>query len=221
MRLELQQISLPLAGFALEINACLETAVTGLWGPSGAGKTSLLELIAGLRRPTSGTVRLDGRTLSDAAARHHVPPNRRRIGYVPQDLALFPHLSVEGNLRYGWRGDPSDNSALTFDHVVDVLEIRSHLPRNVRDLSGGEKQRVALGRALLSSPRLLLLDEPLASLDRALKTRILPVLRRVRDEFSVPIILVSHDPNELTELCAEILCLENGRLAERRRELPP
>jgi molybdate transport system ATP-binding protein len=91
----------------------------------------------------------------------------------------------------------------------------------VRDLSGGEKQRVALGRALLSSPRLLLLDEPLASLDRALKTRILPVLRRVRDEFSVPIILVSHDPNELTELCAEILCLENGRLAERRRELPP
>jgi molybdate transport system ATP-binding protein len=220
MTLELFQVSLPLAGFRLEIDAVLETAVTGLWGPSGAGKTSLLELIAGLRRPAAGRVWLDGAMLSDAAAGRHVRPHRRRIGYVPQDVALFPHLSVEGNLRYGWHGDPRQKSILTFDHVVDVLDIGTHLSRSIGELSGGEKQRVSLGRALLSNPRLLLLDEPLASLDRALKARILPILRRVRDEFAVPIIYVSHDPNELTALCDEILCLENGRLVERRRHSP-
>jgi molybdate transport system ATP-binding protein len=186
--------------------------VTGIWGPSGAGKTTLLELIAGLRRPSAGTLSFDGEVLSDAASRRHAPPRRRRIGYVPQDLALFPHLSVHRNLAYGRQSA----DGLEMDHVVEVLELRSLLPRLVPDLSGGEKQRVALGRALLSAPRLLLLDEPLASLDRALRSRILPALRRIRDEFRIPIIYVSHEAFELESLCDEIVCIENGSIAERR-----
>jgi molybdate transport system ATP-binding protein len=212
MILGLERVSVVMPGLCLGIDAAFDSPVTGIWGPSGAGKTTLLELIAGLRRATAGRITYDGQVLSDAASRRHLPPRRRRIGYVPQDLALFPHLSVKANLAYG----PRTSAGIEFDHVVEVLEIRSLLSRRVPELSGGEKQRVALGRALLSSPRLLLLDEPLASLDRALRGKILPALRRIRDEFRIPIIYVSHESFELESLCDELVCIENGLIAERR-----
>jgi molybdate transport system ATP-binding protein len=205
-------VSLALPGFHLVIDAAFDSPVTGIWGPSGAGKTTILELIAGLRHPAAGRITFDGQVLSDVAAGWALAPRRRRIGYVPQDLALFPHLSVEANLAYGRRFP----AGLEPGPVVDLLEIRSLLSRRVPDLSGGEKQRVALGRALLAAPRLLLLDEPLASLDRALRAKILPALRRIRDELHIPIIYVSHEPFELEALCDEIICIENGLIVERR-----
>ncbi|MGI8605110.1 MAG: ATP-binding cassette domain-containing protein [Verrucomicrobiales bacterium] len=217
MILLLERLSLRRPGFTLEIDAGFTAPVTGLWGPSGAGKTSLLEIIAGLRPDVIGRLSLDGETFSDSARRQHMPPHRRRVGYVPQDLALFPHRTVESNLRYGQKPGASA-PALSFDHVVDVLDIRPHLGRGVRHLSGGETQRVALGRALLAAPRLLLLDEPLASLDRALKTRIIHILRCVREEFRVPMILVSHDMGEVAALCDEVLCLESGRIVDVDRQ---
>ncbi len=215
MNLALSHLTLPLAHFTLEIDATLTQRVTAIFGPSGSGKTSLLELIAGLRRPATGTLSLDGRTLSDATTRHFAPPQNRAIGYVPQDGALFPHLSVRANLLYGLKSAHTSAPAWTLEHVVDVLEIAPLLDRSPRALSGGEKQRVSLGRALLASPRLLLLDEPLASLDRPLKQRLLAHLARIRDEFSVPMIYVSHAEEEVRSLCDEVLLISQGRIAQR------
>lgn len=215
MSLRLRQIVLPLARFTLEVDTELENRVTGLFGPSGSGKTSLLDLIAGLRRPSSAFIQLDDQVLTDTANRFVVPARKRRIGYVPQDLALFPHLSVRRNLTYGrCRGNDHD-PRFRLEHVVDVLEIGPLLERSVVALSGGEKQRVAIGRALLAVPRLLLLDEPLASLDSKLKARILPYLALVRDEFQLPMLFVSHDLREVEILCAEVLVLEYGRIVDR------
>lgn len=224
MSLVFQQVRLPLADFTLALDSlALSGRVTAIFGPSGAGKTSLLELVTGLRRPTTGRVTLDGRVLADADARLHLPPPARRLGYVPQDGALFPHLDVRRNLLYGAaraQSGPPDQSApprpsadLTLGHVAEVLEIAPLLDRAVDTLSGGEKQRVALGRALLSAPRLLLLDEPLAGLDLSLKDRLLPHLRRVRDEFCIPMLYVTHSPDEVVALCDEVLMLERGRVA--------
>lgn len=215
MRLELQEIRLPLAPFTLEVDATLTAEVTALFGPSGSGKTSLLDLIAGLRRAPSARIELDGRVLTDTRSRREVPARDRRIGYVPQDGALFPHLSVRGNLLYGVKKDRPAKDPFTFEHVADVLEIGPFADRGIGQLSGGEKQRVALARALLSSPELLLLDEPLAGLDRPLRERILLYLRRVREEFSVPMIYVTHQPDEVMALCEEVLLLEKGRLTGR------
>ena len=192
-KLQLKNIVLPLAEFALEIDVELESKVMAIFGPSGAGKTSLLDLIAGLRNPKSAFIALDDRVLADTKRGINVPPRLRQIGYVPQDLALFPHLTAGKNILYGYKGTPEGGSAFTYEHVVDVLEIGSLLGRRVTELSGGEKQRVALARALLTSPKLLLLDEPLASLDDALKARIVPYLARVREEFRVPMLYVTHD----------------------------
>lgn len=215
MSLLLQGVSLPLAEFALELDAEFACQVTGVCGPSGSGKTSLLDLVAGLRRPRHGAIRLGDRVLTDTTHRIHVPARLRRIGYVPQDLALFPHLSVEGNLRYGYKPDGDAHALFSFEHVTEVLEIVPLVARGVRDLSGGEKQRVALARALLSSPQLLLLDEPLASLDRKLKERIVPYLQRIRDEFRLPMLYVSHDAEEVAALCEEVWQLERGRIVGR------
>lgn len=215
MHLCLHRIVLPLADFALEVEMTTLTGrVTALCGPSGAGKTSLLDLIAGLRRPKSALIQLDGRVLTDTSAGTFVPARHRRIGYVPQDLALFPHLTVRGNLLYGQkRGDKSeDNGLFSFVHVVETLEIAHLEHRSVLNLSGGEKQRVALARALLTSPRLLLLDEPLANLDRGLKGRILPYLVRVRDEFRLPMLYVTHDLAEVRPLCDQVVLMERGRI---------
>ncbi len=208
MSLCLENIVLPLADMRLEIDLTLRSPVTGLTGPSGAGKTSLLELIAGLRRPQSGRIFLDDALLVDAAAGHFMAPEKRRIAYVPQDLALFPHLGVMGNLRYGLRGGATD----LLEKTMDLLEIRHLSERRIIHLSGGEKQRVALGRALLTQPKILLLDEPLSHLDDRLKSKILPFLQRIRSEFAVPMIYVSHSQAELSELCDDVLTMERGRI---------
>ena len=157
MKLELKAVHLPLTPFQLEVDAILGARVTGIFGASGAGKTSLLEIVAGLRRPAAGALRFDGEVFSDSAARTFVRPELRGLGYVPQDGALFPHLSVGDNLRYGLRLPPRPDGP-AFTQVTAVLELSALANRAVGTLSGGERQRVALGRALLASPRLLLLD---------------------------------------------------------------
>lgn len=216
MNLEISGLRLPLAAFVLELDATLQSRVTGLFGASGAGKTCLLEAIAGLRRPAAGRISLDGAMLTDAPARTFRPPETRGIGYVPQDGALFTHLSVRENLCYGQRvHGPADRPGLAYAHVVEVLNLGALAPRRISSLSGGEKQRVAFGRALLAGPRLLLLDEPLASLDTALKDQILPYLATIRDEFGIPMLLVSHSADEMVALCDEVLVLEAGRCVRR------
>jgi molybdate transport system ATP-binding protein len=217
MNLILQNISLPLTDFKLELDAQLQCQVTGIFGPSGAGKTSLLDLIAGLRKPDSGRIALNDRVLTDTRTGFAMPSRLREIGYVPQDLALFPHLSVRKNLLYGQKNGRDAAPLFGFTHVMGVLEIQPLVDRGTRDLSGGERQRVALARALLSSPRLLLLDEPLASLDAGLKAKIIPYLRRVRDEFQLPILYVTHDEQEVLALCDEVLDLQRGQVTGRRQ----
>jgi molybdate transport system ATP-binding protein len=212
MSLRLENIRLPLDSFSLEIDTTLDAPMTGVFGPSGAGKTSLLDLIAGLRRPRAGKVQLGATVLSDAAARLHVPPRHRRVGYVPQDLALFPHLNVRSNLLYGHRSLAAADPLFSPEHVIEVMEIAPLLGRDATTLSGGEQQRVAFARALLSAPRLLLLDEPMSSLDGRLKARLIPYLQRIRDEFHLPLIYVTHDASELQSLCDEVLILERGRI---------
>ena len=215
MSLQLRNIRLPLADFALETDAMFDRPITGIFGPSGAGKTSLLDLIADLRRPVGGAVQLDRKVIFDAADRLNLPPRLRRIGYVPQDLALFPHLKVRANLLYGYRPALIEDELFTLGHVAEVMEITPLLQRNVTTLSGGEQQRVAFARAILSAPRLLLLDEPMSSLDSRLKKRLIPFLLRIRDEFRIPLIYVTHDAGELVALCDEVLMLERGRLIGR------
>jgi molybdate transport system ATP-binding protein len=215
MSLRLDHVRLTLGDFVLEIDATFDRDISGVFGPSGAGKTSLLDLIAGLRRPIAGKLQLDGQTLFDADASLHLAPRLRRIGYVPQDLALFPHLNVRENLIYGYRPASGSNEIFSLEHVADVMEIAPLFERNVTSLSGGEQQRVAFTRAILSVPRLLLLDEPMSSLDSRLKTRLIPFLHRIRDEFRIPLIYVTHDADELTALCDEVLVLERGRIIER------
>ena len=185
---------------------------TALFGPSGAGKTSIINMIGGLLRPDRGRIVLDGEVLFDDVAGANVPAWRRRVGCVFQEGRLFPHLSVRHNLDYGrWvAGRPADATA--FAHVVDLLDIGNLLDRRPGKLSGGERQRVAIGRALLMGPRLLLLDEPLASLDAARKADILPYLERLRDEGSVPMIYVSHDAAEVCRIASRVVRMEGGRV---------
>jgi molybdate transport system ATP-binding protein len=215
MKLLLKRISLPLAEFPLSVDVDIENQVTAVFGPSGAGKTSLLDLIAGLRHPKSAFIQLGERVLTDTSARVRVPTRHRQIGYVPQDLALFPHLSVEQNLLYGAKGIRTPGTAFSYEHVTQVLEIQPLTGRRVTNLSGGEKQRVALARALLASPQLLLLDEPLASLDTVLKSKIIPYLARIRDEFHIPMLYVTHDWDEVRTLCTEALIMERGEIVKR------
>jgi molybdate transport system ATP-binding protein len=215
MSLHLQQVRFALSGFDLEVDTSFDRAIVGIFGPSGAGKTILLELVSGLRRPDTGTVTLDETTLFDANSSTNLPPRRRRIGYVPQDLALFPHLDVRANLIYGHRPSSGANGLFTLEHVATAMEITSLLDRDVTTLSGGEQQRVAFARAILSAPRLLLLDEPMSSLDSRLKQRLVPFLLRIRDEFHIPLIYVTHDAGELTSLCDEVLLIERGRITGR------
>jgi molybdate transport system ATP-binding protein len=217
MNLLLRGLRLPLAHFTLEIEETLSGRVTALFGPSGSGKTSLLEIIAGLRRPVTGTVSLDGNVLTDVAARIHRRPQQRAIGYVPQEGALFPHLSVRENLLYGSARPVAANPVMSFRHVTEVLEIELLMDRRVPSLSGGEKQRVALGRALLSSPKLLLLDEPLSGLDTALKERLLAHLQRVRDEFGVPMVYVTHSAEEVMALSDDVVVIDRGRVKSHGR----
>ena len=214
MSLRLKNISLPLAPFTLEVDVEIHGRITAIFGPSGAGKTSLLDLVAGLRRARSAFIQLNDQVLTDVPQGVFVPANRRGLGYVPQDLALFPHLSVRQNLLYGHKSSGITNPLFRFERIVELLEIQSLVQRGVSQLSGGEKQRIALARALLTSPRLLLLDEPLASLDMQLKTKILPYLTRIRDEFHVPMLYVTHDRFETLSLADEMVVLVNGKVAQ-------
>ncbi|MDG2527061.1 ATP-binding cassette domain-containing protein [Stenotrophomonas sp. HITSZ_GD] len=183
-----------------------ETArVVALVGPSGAGKTSVLNAIAGLLRPQAGRIAVDGRVLFDRAARIDVPAHRRRIGYVFQDARLFPHLDVTANLRYGRHGD---EDRFGFDDIVALLGIGALLARRPRHLSGGEAQRVAIGRALLSQPALLLLDEPLSALDAARREELIPYLQRVRDELALPMLYVSHREDEVRRIAEAVHVLD-------------
>ncbi len=208
MRLSCHDLHHQQGDFSLEIGFEIKGQVVGIFGSSGAGKTTLLELIAGLRRPASGRIAVDDLVLTDIHRHIFLPTEHRGFGYIPQDLALFPHLSVRKNLRYGQK---NTSAGITFEHVIAVLEIEPLLDRSIAELSGGQKQRVAFARALLASPRLLLLDEPLASLDQELKWKIIPYLQRIRDEFTIPMLYVSHSPDEVVGLCDQVIVLREGK----------
>jgi molybdate transport system ATP-binding protein len=205
---------IPLAHFELAVDAAFDARVTAIFGPSGSGKTTLLDAIAGLRSVAEGEIDINGRTLFSSARGIDVSPRQRDLGYVPQEGALFPHLSVRRNILFGAGREPAAGPAatITVDHVIQVLEIERLMSRPVTKLSGGEGQRVALARAILSRPKLLLLDEPLAALDVGLKERILPYLGRVRDEFAIPMIYVTHNLTEVMTLADWVLVLREGTL---------
>jgi molybdate transport system ATP-binding protein len=205
-------VSKRLGEFTIEASFASEGRVTGLFGASGAGKTSLINMIAGLLRPDRGSIALDGETLDDTAARVHIPVHRRRIGYVFQEARLFPHLDVRQNLDYGRRMNRLAEDDAQRKRVTDLLDIGHLMDRRPGRLSGGERQRVALGRALLSQPRLLLLDEPLGSLDEERKEEILPYLVRLRDEAGIPMVYVSHDASEMRQLATHVVILRRGRV---------
>lgn len=189
-----------------------EKGITALFGPSGVGKTSVVNMIAGLSRPDSGRIVLGGRPLYDAEKGINVSPNGRRIGYIFQDGRLFPHLTVRGNLSYGMKLVQEDRRYVDFDQVVDLLGIRPLLDRRPAKLSGGEKQRVAIGRAFLCSPALLLMDEPLASLDGPRKEEVLPFIAKICRQFSTPVLYVSHSVSEIKRLADLVVILEEGRV---------
>ncbi|MEM6421993.1 MAG: molybdenum ABC transporter ATP-binding protein, partial [Pseudomonadota bacterium] len=209
-------LSHDLGGLQLDVRFDAPSGITALFGRSGAGKTTVVNAIAGLLTPDKGRVSLDGRVLLDTAARVAVPAHRRRIGYVFQDARLFPHLSVRRNLLFGrWfapRSERQDTPA-ELERILDLLGIAPLLERGVGQLSGGERQRVAIGRALLAKPRLLLLDEPLAALDTARKDEILPWIERLRDEAGLPIVYVSHSVAEVARLATTVIALDAGRVA--------
>lgn len=179
--------------------------LTALFGPSGAGKTSLLDAVAGLVRPASGRIAVSGTALFDSAARIDLKPEQRRCGYVFQDIRLFPHRTVGENLRFGLNLAHTSRQRLDFDHMLDLLGIGGLLNRMPATLSGGEAQRVAIGRALLSGPEFLLMDEPLASLDLDRREDILGMIERIRDELRLPILYVSHDRAEVERLADRVV----------------
>jgi molybdate transport system ATP-binding protein len=196
-------------GFELDAQFTADDGVTALVGPSGSGKTTTLHLIAGLLRPDDGRIVLDGETLVDTQQRVFLSAHRRRVGMVFQDYLLFPHLTVRENLRYGLRRRAPRSGEL--DHVVELLELGDLLGRRPSTLSGGEKQRTSLGRAILSAPALLLLDEPLSAIDARLKERILTFVERIIREFRLPTLLVSHNESDVQRLAERIVMFEGGK----------
>lgn len=207
--------TLGVVGNAFTLNAEFSSdgRITALFGRSGAGKSTLVDAIAGLLRPDSGTINLDGVTLFDSSTGIDLPAHRRRIGYVFQEGRLFPHLTVRGNLLYARRFTPKQDRWGSLDEIVELLGLAALLERRPSGLSGGEKQRVAIGRALLASPRLLLMDEPLAALDQERKLDILPYIERLRDSMRVPIVYVSHSVDEVSRLADTVVLLDNGKVA--------
>lgn len=205
--------SLPLDGFDLEAEAEIPgQGVTALFGRSGSGKTSLLRCIAGLERPSSAYLRFNGRLWHDSESGLFVPPQQRGVGYVFQEGVLFPHLRVRENLMFGFKRTPREMQVESLQRVMDLLGLNDLLNRAPSQLSGGEKQRVAIGRALLNNPRLLLMDEPLASLDRGHKKEIIPYLECLHRSTNIPIIYVTHDPEELVRVADHLVLIEAGRL---------
>lgn len=199
-------------GFTLDVAFDAPSGVTVLFGRSGSGKTSVIRTVAGLMRPARCRVALGDHVLADTQTGAWIPPHKRRFGYIFQEDRLFPHLTVRQNLTYGQRFAPAGAALTELDQVVDLLGIGALLARRPEGLSGGEKQRVAIGRALLSAPQAILADEPLAALDDARKAEILPYFERLRDEVSVPILYVSHSMAEVARLATTIVALEDGRV---------
>src|SRR5690606_5318502 len=212
-------IALRRGSFALEVRERLElVGITALFGPSGSGKTTLLRIVSGLETRAAGTVRFDGEDWQLSGRR--VPTHRRRIGYVFQDGRLFPHLDVEGNLRFGARAAAGgraarDREVIRFESVVAALDLEPLLGRRPTSLSGGEQQRVAIGRALLANPRLLLMDEPMSSLDVRRKAEILPYIERLPAAFGLPVLYVTHSIDEVARLASEVVLLSAGRVVGR------
>jgi len=200
-----------LGTFHLSVAFRAEAPIVGLFGRSGAGKTSVINAIAGITTPHRGSISIDGKSLFDAARRIDLPPEVRRVGYVFQDALLFPHLDVKANLLYGQRLRAATEHFIDQEKVIDLLGIGSLLSRRPFALSGGEKQRVAIGRALLAQPRIMLLDEPLASLDASRKTEILAYIERLRDELRIPIVYVSHSVPEIARLADTVVLLSDGK----------
>jgi molybdate transport system ATP-binding protein len=211
VELELK-LCLPLEPFALEVDVAENVRSVGVFGPSGAGKSSLLEALAGLRREASGRIRFGSELWLDSERGVRVPPERRGIGFVPQAALLFPHLDVRGNLRFGAARASGRRDVASLEHVAEMLDIVALLDRSPLALSGGEQKRVALGRALCSGPRLLLLDEPFAGLDLSLRQRLRGMLLRMSEELALPMLLVSHDPADVQALCDRALVLDRGKV---------
>ena len=207
----LRRVSLPLADYLLEVDVAFPVGTTALFGPSGSGKTSLLEMLAGLRTPATGAIELHDRLVFDAARGIALPAWKRNVGYVPQDDTLFPHLSVRQNILYG-ASTAEQPATHSLEQVIRILELAPLLDRRVQALSGGERKRIALARALLASPEILLLDEPLTGIDAALRARVLDYLIRVRDALGVPMIYVTHEMDEVRILCTTMVTLERGRV---------
>ena len=199
-----------LGTFRLAVRFAAEAPIVGLFGRSGAGKTSVINAIAGITKPARGHVRIDGVCLFDAAKNIDLPPEARRVGYVFQDPLLFPHMDVEANLRYGLRQRSSTERFIDEARVVELLGLGPLLRRPPKTLSGGERQRVSIGRALLAQPRILLMDEPLAALDVPRKTEILDYIERLRDELTIPIVYVSHSVPEITRLADTVALISEG-----------
>jgi molybdate transport system ATP-binding protein len=205
-------VQLQRGSFDLEANFDLKQPVTGLFGTSGSGKSTLLNIIAGLISPQQGWLKLDNKPLFDSKNHLNVAPEKRQIGVVFQDSQLFPHLSVSRNLRYGYKRTHHQQRRFKVDDIVDLLEIGHLLNKRPGQLSTGEKQRTGLGRALLASPRMLLLDEPLAALDQGLKEQILPFLKRVKDELGLPMLYISHCLEEILYLTDQLVVINKGRI---------
>lgn len=202
------------AGFALDVGEAFPASgITALFGPSGCGKTTWLRAIAGLERAAGGLCRVNGETWQDGET--FLPPHRRPIGYVFQDAALFSHLSVLDNLKYGLERTPAERRRVSLDEIIGMLELAPLLERSTEALSGGEAQRVAMGRALLTSPRLLLMDEPLSALDAAARRAILGLLEKLREQLPVPVIYVSHSRDEVARLADHLVLMEDGRVTAR------
>jgi molybdate transport system ATP-binding protein len=204
-------IALRRGAFGVQAAFASGASIVALFGRSGSGKSTIVNAIAGILRPERGRIAIGGRVLFDSTAGVDVPPERRRVGYVFQDALLFPHLSVRANLAYGEALTPAAERFVERDRVIDLLGLGALLERGTRELSGGEKQRVAIGRALLSSPRILLMDEPLASLDAPRKAEILQYVELLRDELRLPIVYVSHAIEEVTRLADHLVLVSEGK----------
>ncbi|MHB8770191.1 MAG: molybdenum ABC transporter ATP-binding protein [Syntrophales bacterium] len=216
--MELQvRVNKRLGGFLLDMDFVCQGQRTGIFGPSGSGKSTLVGLIAGLGKPDNGAILLDGETLYDSVNGICLPPERRRIGIVFQRPHLFPHLSVKGNLLYGHRRSARSHKAVDLDDLVKTLQIGDFLARGVNHLSGGEKQRVAIGRAVLANPRLLLMDEPLSALQDALRFQIIPYLKGVSERYGIPYLFISHSLTEMRLIADQTLVIADGRVVAQSR----